>query len=185
MIMRKIPVFVLTAAVFVSAIFSVSCSKGEPAVSETSLPALEDIVPPDYASTMEMINEYELSYAEFMSNATEKVNRTQTTGSTPLGNECTATYTVTESGMYKNVALEVTRDNILMHDEYFALTDTTMFVARSYLAADNTPHIEKYVAENGILFSIDEETGVFTPVLDAAGNDMYSDFSQLDELYAP
>jgi len=185
MIMRKKSVFALIAAVSVFACFSASCSKVETLASETSLPALEDIELPDYDSTMEMINEYELSYAEFMSNATESVNRTQTTGSTPLGNECTATYTVTESGMYKNVALEVTRDNILMYDEYFALTDTTMFAARSYLSADGTPHIEKYVAVSGILFSIDEETGTFTPVLDATGNDMYSDFSQLDELYAP
>ncbi|MBR6484929.1 MAG: hypothetical protein IKT14_07900 [Clostridiales bacterium] len=183
--MKKISVLALIMAILVFACFAVSCSKAEPSVSETTLPDIANIELPDYASTMQMINEYEISYAEFMNNATEKVNRTETSGTTLLGNTCNARYTVTETGMYKNVALEVTRDNLLMYDEYFALDDTTMFVARSYLDADNKPHIEKYVSVNGILFFIDEEAQTFTPVIDAAANDFYSDFSQVEELYAP
>jgi hypothetical protein len=170
--MRKISAIILTLTVALM-LFLSACAKEPESVIEI----------PDFTETMNMISEYEGSYALFMNSKGNTVTRYESEGTTPLGLDCTATYTAAPDGMYKNVAIVATRDGSEMHDEYFALNDDTMFVVRSYIS-DGTIHIEKYLCDSGVLFSIDEANSTILPVTDVDSLDLYTDFTELETTYA-
>ena len=142
---------------------------------------------PEYENIVQAIDTYRTNYSEYRKAGDENmVTYNSDSLTTPEGITCRSYYVASSNGLFKSVTLEYDKNDTMMVDEYFYLTDNAFFVVNSYIDAETlTPVISRYYVWKGTMYMIDEENKAITEADDATVARFYTSFDQLTEVYGP
>lgn len=176
--MKKLTSLLILFCLIISSVFVfAACAENADIATETTVP--------EFTAIMEKIETMHVGYGNFMNAGEGTVLYKTSDGFTPSETPCFVEYLESEDRVYRLCNLQFANEvSDEVHDEYQYIDDTTLFIVRSYIAnADNSIVIDKYVVLNGVLYSIDEEQGVFVAVEKPDSYDFYLSFSELTSLY--
>lgn len=176
--MKKYSIFTLALIMIMSVCFMFSgCAENADVITETTVP--------EFVTIMNDIEAMHQGYSDYMNAGENSVNYKTSDGFTPAETPCFVEYIESEDGTYKVCNMSFASDvSSEVHDEYQYINDTTTFIVRSYIT-DETREIviEKYVVIDRVLYSINEEEGVFEAVEKPDTLDLYLSFAELTSLY--
>ncbi len=182
--MRSKARILITTILAILIIFAFSgCSE------EAGIPILTESGP-SYEELKAKVDVFDQVYANYWDNNEDELKVLTGEGESPLGNSCYYQYVTNIEGKnkadtVKSCTLYITNDQgESWVDEYFAVDNATLFIARTTVPADNSlGEITKYIYVDNTLYIIDEEESTLTPVEKADTLDLYLTFSDLTELY--
>lgn len=142
---------------------------------------------PEYEGIVQALDNYRANYASFRKDHDDEMVSNNMDSTILIdGTPCKSYYLKSFDGKFCSVTLEYTRDNQMMIDEYFYLTDRAFFVVNSYLdEASSTPHILTYYVWDGKMYSIDEESKSLKAVGEDVSSKFYLSFEDLAKQYGP
>jgi len=151
-----------------------------------AMTACKEDMPP-YENIALALDNYRSEYSKYRnagdSNMTSYDNESQTRHD---GTPCKSYYIKSFDGKYETVTLEYEKDNLMMVDEYFYLTEKAFYVVTSYFDEETmTPYITSYYVWYGDMYEIDEESSSLKEVDDAATAGYYLSFDELVAAYGP
>ncbi len=176
--MKKLVSKLLILSFVVSMVFAfASCAENADVITETTVP--------EFVTITEKIETMHQGYSDFMNSGEGNVYYKTSDGFTPSEIPCYVEYIESEDGVYKLCNLVFQNElSSEVHDEYQYIDLSTLFIVRSYMANEtNEIVIDKYVVLDGVLYTIDEEQGVFVAVEKPDSLDFYLSFAELTSLY--
>lgn len=176
---RLITIFTAMIMLFSLACFSTSCLDG-------ATPT--DVVLPDYSEVSTTIDTYRTDYFEYMKNNSSSATYNGIDGFIPSDTPCQVTYMSSSDNEYVAVTIETIYDTSMNIDEYYFVSDSMLFIARTSLTDANDPNtgvVTKYVVIDDVLYTINDAAQTIEIVTKPDSLDLYLSETELTELYAP
>ena len=142
---------------------------------------------PPYESVVSAIDTYRTNYSEYRKTDPDDMMSYDMPETARLdGTPCSSYYIRSGNDLFRSVTLEYEKNDTMMVDEYFYLTDNAFFIVNSYLDDETmTPVITRYYVWKGKLYNIDEENSQLTEADDTASAQYYLSFDKLEKEYGP
>ena len=140
---------------------------------------------PKYENIVKAIDTYRTNYYEYCKNPDDsRVTATQESTTRPDGTPCRSYYVRSSDDKYISVNLEYEKNNTMMVDEYYYLSDKAFYIANSYLdSATNSPVVTQYYVWNGTMYVIDDASSTLKEADSSVTAGFYSSFDKLIESY--
>lgn len=176
---------------FLTSVLLLSCTFGVTSCSEDATPnIIEATTTASYDELKAKVDAFDDVYAFYCYNKQDELRMNSGEGFTTLGSPCFYTYIANIAGTnaadtVKSCTLEVVNDDGSSRiDEYFAVDNSTLFIARTEIEYEGAVgDVVKYICTDHTLYLVDEVNASLSAIEKPDTLDFYLDFSEITELY--
>ena len=142
---------------------------------------------PPYENIASALDTYRTNYSEYRKSADPDMASFNNESSVRRdGTPCRSYYICSPDNKYRAVTLEYERNDTMMVDEYYYLSDNAFYVVNSYYDAETmTPYVTDYYVWQGRMYLMDEGSSSLVKTDSETSSGFYLSFDELVEQYGP